>query len=266
MPSLIVRAMKLDRFEPNRIVTSNIVSPKTLAIIRGIEFLYVLAATISVWATTKGAIHYFQFFTHLTYFGLMSYLFASTLWGYFYLRQPESERAHWVKSGSPWLGYTHWLLYSTVITFSVIVPIVFWTLLASGMNKWTPVEFYQNISEHALDGVFGALFEMILSRHFLQPIHSLFVAAVMLMYMCWSFVVHATTGKWVYPFLDWSQGPKAAIYYIGIAVALFIVFFAMYFIHKYRNKWLSSRSIKINGHLDQEYELQGEKDLEGNRL
>ncbi|KAF8981720.1 hypothetical protein BGZ46_002383 [Entomortierella lignicola] len=263
--SFIVRALKLDRMEPNRIVTSNLVSPKTLMIIRGLIFLYVLAATISVWVTSLDALDYFKYFTHLTYFGLMSYFLASTLWGYFYLRQPESERANWVKSGSPWWAYTHWLLYATVVTFSVIVPIVFWSLLASGISSWTPLEYYQNISEHALDGVFGALFEMTLNRHFLQPVHSFFVAAVMILYMFWAFVVYAATGGWVYPFLAWSQGPKAAIYYIAIAIALFIVYFVEYFIHKYRNKWLASYSIKINGDLDQEYEQYGEKDLEDNR-
>ncbi|KAF9098184.1 hypothetical protein BGX27_000841 [Mortierella sp. AM989] len=72
----------------------------------------------------------------------------------------------------------------------------------------------------------------------------------------------------VYPFLDWSQGPKAAIYYIGLAIGLFLVFFALYFIHNFRNKSLTNHSIEINGDLDQEYEMHddSEKDLESNPL
>ncbi|KAI8597190.1 hypothetical protein EDD21DRAFT_386081 [Dissophora ornata] len=261
--SFLVRVLKLDRFEPNRIVTSNLVSPKTLAIVRFLEFLYVAVATITVWDSSDSAVDYFKYFTHLTYFGLMCYLLASALWGLFYLRQPESERARWVKLGSPWWGYAHWLLYSTVVTYSVVVPIVFWTLLASGIGSWTPLEYYQNISEHALDGVFGALVELTLNRHFLQPIHSVFVAFVMILYMLLTFIVHATQGDWVYPFLSWSQGPIAAAYYIGIAIGLFIIYFILFAIHKYRNNALANNSIKINGDLDQEYREHREKDLEG---
>jgi len=69
--------MKLDRFEPNRIVTSNLVSPKVLAAVRFVELLYVTAAIISVWATAPSAGEYFRYFTNLSYFGLFSYLLVS---------------------------------------------------------------------------------------------------------------------------------------------------------------------------------------------
>ncbi|KAG0303704.1 hypothetical protein BGZ99_002623, partial [Dissophora globulifera] len=75
MPSFFVRALKLHRFEPNRIVTSYLVSPRTLAIIRGLECLYVLVASIDVWVTSIDALDYFKYFTHLSYFGLLAYLF-----------------------------------------------------------------------------------------------------------------------------------------------------------------------------------------------
>lgn len=61
----------------------------------------------------------------------------------------------------------------------------------------------------------------------------------------------------VYPFLDWNQGPIAAAYYLGIAVNLFIGYFILYFIHKYRNMWLASYSNKVNEDLE-EYQ---ERDL-----
>ncbi|GJJ75550.1 hypothetical protein EMPS_07908 [Entomortierella parvispora] len=257
--SSIVRFMKLDRFEPNRIVTSNLVSPKVLAAVRFVELLYVSAAMISVWATASSAGEYFRYFTNLTYFGLFSYLLASTIWSFGYLRQPVSERAQWVKLGNPWWGRAHWLLYSTVATYSIVVPIVFWTLLTAGMSSWSSLTWYQNLSVHALDGLFGAIVELTLNRHFLQPIHSVFVAVVMVFYMFLTFVVHKTQGLWVYPFLDWSQGPIAAAYYIGIAVGLFIIYFISLLIHKYRNKAFASRSIVVNGDLDSEYREYGDK-------
>lgn len=114
----------------------------------------------------------------------------------FYIRVPEAERAHWVKQGNPWWGYTHWMLYSSVVVYSVVVPLVFWTLLSKGMSSWTAMAMYQNISVHAMDGVFGALGELILSRHFLQPIHSFLVASIMLLYMLMTFIVYAREGTW----------------------------------------------------------------------
>ncbi|KAI8355918.1 hypothetical protein B0O80DRAFT_35158 [Mortierella sp. GBAus27b] len=196
MTSFSKRILRLDRFEPDRIVTSNIVRPRTLVFIRVFGFIYVLAATISVWATIDNAVDYFKYFTHLAYFGLMAYLFASALWGILYLRQPEPDRIRWIKSGSPWWGYTHWLLYATVVTYSVFVPIVFWGLLAWDRRSWTPLKIYQNVSEHAMDGVFGAIVELIFNRHFLEPVHSLVVATVMILYMLLTFVIYAIYGVW----------------------------------------------------------------------
>ncbi|KAF9928101.1 hypothetical protein FBU30_002637 [Linnemannia zychae] len=250
--SMVIKFLKLDRFEPSRIVTSNIVGPKVLCAIRLIELLYVTIALIFVWSSTPSFTAYAKYFTNLTFFGIFAYLLSSTIWSVLYIRQPESERAHWVKQGNPWWGYTHWLLYSTVVVYSVVVPIVFWTLLSEGMNNWSALAMYRNVSVHAMDGVFGALGELILSRHFLQPVHSLVVAGVMVLYMFLTFVVYANEGTWVYPFLRWSQGPVAAAYYIGIAIGLFIVFFILYFIHNARNRFFKERSVRMNPELQEQ--------------
>ncbi|KAF9155756.1 hypothetical protein BG015_008686 [Linnemannia schmuckeri] len=250
LQSFVIKFLKLDRFEPNRIVTSNVVGPKVLCAIRAIELLYVTIALIIVWCNSTSFTNYAKYFTNLTFFGIFAYLLSCTIWSVFYIRVPEAERAHWVKQGNPWWGYTHWLLYSTVVVYSVVVPLVFWTLLSKGMSSWTAMAMYQNISVHAMDGVFGALGELVLSRHFLQPIHSFLVAGVMLLYMLLTFIVYAREGTWVYPFLRWSQGPIAAVYYIGIAIGLFLVFFALYFIHNARNSFFKERSARMNPELE----------------
>ncbi|KAG0326990.1 hypothetical protein BG000_001170, partial [Podila horticola] len=216
---MIAHAFKLDRFEPERMVTSNWVGPKILAGVRFVETLYVWIVIISVWASSATAVDYLKYFTNLTYCGLAVYLLCTSLWTIGYLRQPSSERSDWITSkAGGWLGYLHWLLYSTVITFHIVVPIVFWTLLSTG-TPTTALGRWHNYSVHLLDGVL-AISELVFNRHFLQPIHSLFVAGVMLFYMFLTFVVHKTQGTWVYPFLNWDQGPKAAIYYIGICIGL----------------------------------------------
>jgi hypothetical protein len=104
---------------------------------------------------------------------------------------------------------------------------------------------WKNYSVHAIDGVF-ALFELIFNRHFLQPVHSVVVAFVMLMYMCLTFVVRQTKGTWVYPFLDWDQGLICIVYYLGIAVGLFVIYFLLMAVHRLRNRWLAGRCAVVN--------------------
>lgn len=250
--SFIVKHLKLDHFEPDRIVTSNLVRPLTLAILRGLVCLYTLIVIVSVWVTAESASDYLKFFTNLTYFGLVVYLVCSTIWSINYLRQPLTARATWLKSGSPWWGYAHWLLYSTVVTYHFIVPLVYWSMLNVGAHM-TTLGHWQNYSVHAIDGVF-ALFELIFNRHFLQPRHSFVVAAVMVLYMLLTFVVRKTKGEWVYPFLDWDQGAICVAYYLGIAVGLFVIYFLLLVVHKLRNRWLARRCAVVNEGLELEAE------------
>ncbi|KAF9919900.1 hypothetical protein FBU30_010375 [Linnemannia zychae] len=249
----IINILKLNRFEPDRIVTSNLVRPLILAILRGLMCFYTLIVIVCVWVSYKNASEYLKYFTNLTYFGLVVYLVCSTIWSINYLRQPCSERPNWLKSGSPWWGYLHWLLYSTVVTYHFIVPIVYWTMLNDG-SYMDSFGHWRNYSVHAIDGVF-ALFELVFNRHFLQPRHSVVVAGVMLLYMLLTFVVRKTKGAWVYPFLDWDQGPICAAYYLGIAVGLFVVFFFLLMVHRLRNRWLVKRCAIVN----QGFELEAEK-------
>ncbi|KAG0257888.1 hypothetical protein BG011_003702 [Mortierella polycephala] len=231
--SFIARALKLDRFEPDRIVTSNLVHPITLAILRGILCVYALIVIISVWATSKSIDGYLKYFTNLTYFGLVTYLV------------PAEQREQWLKRGSPWWGWLHWLLYTTVVTYHIVVPLVYWTMLNVSGSSADTVEVWQNVSVHALDGVF-AVFELIFNRHFLQPIHSFVVAGVMVLYMLLTFLAYADKGTWVYPFLDWSQGAICVAYYFGIAIGLFIIFFILLALHRIRNRLLARRCAVVN--------------------
>lgn len=77
LQNAVIKFLKLDRFEPNRIVTSNVVGPKVLCFIRAIELLYVSIALVIVWCNSKSFTSYAKYFTNLTYFGIFSYLLVS---------------------------------------------------------------------------------------------------------------------------------------------------------------------------------------------
>lgn len=44
-----------------------------------------------------------------------------------------------------------------------------------------------------------------------------------------------SAGYWVYPFLDWTQGPIAAAYYFAVALIVLIAFFIQVIIHYVRD-------------------------------
>lgn len=44
-----------------------------------------------------------------------------------------------------------------------------------------------------------------------------------------------SAGYWVYPFLDWKQGPITALYYFIVAVVVVLAFFAQVLIHFVRD-------------------------------
>jgi hypothetical protein len=77
LQNFVIKFLKLDRFEPNRIVTSNVVSPKVLCAIRAIELLYVTIALVIVWCNSTSFTNYAKFFTNLTFFGIFAYLLVS---------------------------------------------------------------------------------------------------------------------------------------------------------------------------------------------
>lgn len=51
-------------------------------------------------------------------------------------------------------------------------------------------------------------------------------------------------GFWVYPFLEWDQGPKAAIWYVAVAAIVTLSFFLQVLIHFLRD-FIAKKAGKI---------------------
>lgn len=76
----IIRWLGLDQFEPERAVSSNFVSSKTLFIIRSPLVLYsfVVLWVDIIWSLKTGEFkHFFAYFTDLTFIGLNAYLLVN---------------------------------------------------------------------------------------------------------------------------------------------------------------------------------------------
>ncbi|KAF8809229.1 hypothetical protein BYT27DRAFT_7094616 [Phlegmacium glaucopus] len=224
-------------------------SPPTLALVRVIVALYtvvVLLVTL-IWKSVKlhAGNSYFSYFTYLTYIGICAYYCASST-------QTIAYALAWRKSGGG-AGYPlqrwpkalqalHVILRATVVTFPILVTIVFWALLSDSSTFGTLFSTWSNISVHALNTPF-ALFEIGFTNSppapwLALPVCVLFLAA----YLGVAYITHATQGFYTYAFLNPTlQGPKLAGYIIGIALAEIILFCLIKGVETLREKWARSR-------------------------
>ncbi|KAI8144036.1 hypothetical protein BJV82DRAFT_667875 [Fennellomyces sp. T-0311] len=238
--SKIIQWFKMDQFEPERAVTSYFVSPKTLLMIR---IPLVLYSVIVMWADIGTAIadnefkHYFAYFTRFTFVGLHAYLVTSFCHHVRYLRCQPSHPASFFNQ-SAILNYLYVWLYHTVVTFNILTPVVYWALLSGSLLNdptVTSVDWWVGVSLHTAT-LFMMMTEVIMTRMVLHTRMVLLVFSTVICYMMLTFIIYGAEKWWVYSFLDWGQGPSAAIWYIAVAVFVVLCFFLQTGIHALRNK------------------------------
>jgi len=211
-------------FDPQgTFVTARFLSPFIFGLLRLLFAIYgicVIIIDIVLTARDGDIDTYFSYFTDITYIALIFYfIFAAghTLW---YARTGTSPLNNWYRP----FQMAHTILFSTIITYPIIVTIVFWTLLSSSSTFATPRSTWSNISKHALNSAY-ALFEIVFSAVGLQPwSHLIFIILFLAAYLGVAYITHATQGIYVYAFLNPSKGPILAAYIVGILVASILVF------------------------------------------
>jgi hypothetical protein len=242
-------------FDPShKFVTSPFIrSPLTLALVRGGVALYTVVVLLVTLVWTAVKLHtgrsYFSYFTYLAYIGLCAYYWASSA-------QTVAYAIGWRKSGAG-AGYPlqrwpkvmqalHIILRATVVTFAILVTIVFWALLASSSTFSTPYLAWSEVSIHALNTVF-ALFEIGFTNSPSAPWLTLpFCILALAGYLGVAYITHLTQGFYTYPFLNPTiQGPKLAGYIIGIAVAEIIIFCLIKGIETWRERWAVRRGLVL---------------------
>ncbi|KAI8390853.1 uncharacterized protein BYT42DRAFT_641428 [Radiomyces spectabilis] len=254
----VIRWFGFDRFKPEKAVTSYWVSSKTFLAIRLVVTLY---STIVIWAdiaTTAmgegGFSHFFAFFTNLTYVGLHAYLVTATYHHVRYLMSNPRRPSSFLDQPTI-LNYLYVYLYHTVIVYNILTPVVFWAVLAkpltSGQSSslqsasetsnsvvpqhMTTISWWMECSVHAAS-FFMMMSEVIFSRMQVYINMILFVFFTVVLYMFLTFIIFAVDHFWVYPFLDWSQGGMAAVWYIVVGVIVVVFFFLQMLFHWIRNR------------------------------
>ncbi|KIH88425.1 hypothetical protein SPBR_07740 [Sporothrix brasiliensis 5110] len=216
----------------HRFVTSWLLPPAVLAVLRGLFSLYIFVTLLFVIAWEcrhvglggcAAAGDEFSYFTVLTYWGLAFYFAVAAVHTATYARTGSALLDRFPRV----LQQAHGLLYSTIAVFPFIVTAVYWGKLYAG--AWFPLPFdaWRNVSQHAMNSGF-ALFEVVFARTAPQPwLHVVGLIALLALYLALAYITRATKGFYVYSFLDPAQKGGSgliAAYVFGIAIGCLVVF------------------------------------------
>ena len=224
----------IDRFS-----TSWLLPPLQLALLRLLLSLYAFTTLIFIFAY-DGAHHTdtlsrrsFSYFTYLSYWGLAFYFLVSGIHSLTYAtnKSKDTETVDGIKKTSllarlpRYLQALHSIFYTTIITFPLLVTIVFWAILYS--PPFFPQRFaaWSNISQHALNTVFAVL-EIVLPATLPPPLlHLPILILLLLLYLALAYITYASQGFYPYDFLDTHKGSgKVTAYAFGILAAISVIF------------------------------------------
>ncbi|KAG0637016.1 hypothetical protein HOY80DRAFT_1017150 [Tuber brumale] len=215
-------------FDPeNRFQTCSILSPVVLACTRLLIAYYISAALFyriarsAVIDGSHSAQKNFSYFTNLTYWGLGCYFAVVGVHTFVYALGGRAPLERWPKV----LQFLHSLLYTTIITFPLLVSIGFIFIL---------VIIYDNPfgNRYSAWSIF-AIFEVLIPRTEPPPwLHIPFLFLILAGYLGVTYITKAIKGFYTYSFLD--PGKKGsgmvAAYTFGIAAAICVVFVIIWLI------------------------------------
>lgn len=260
-------------FDPSfSLVTSPILSPAALA---GLRLFIAFYATVFVLVRLiyEGIRYhsdgtFFSYFTSLSYIGLLSYFWASGVQTLFYalsVRSGSKPPSYPLQSWPRPLQFLHLLLFSTIVTFPIIVTAVFWSLLSSPDTLATRYSAWANISEHALNTALAGLEILItnvspsLPRRSSTGIglpwaHLPFLVGLLACYLGVAYITNGTQHFYTYSFLDpHTEHGKLAAYIVGIAVAEIVIFVVVRYIMMLR-QYFVLRATQLEGRAAYQYE------------
>ncbi|KAI8063084.1 hypothetical protein BDF21DRAFT_428640 [Thamnidium elegans] len=157
-----------------------------------VRLILALYSTIVFWAYFVVMIQldrfagFFKAFTTMTFVGLHAYLVISSIYHYRYLR---SKSIDVILQQHPCLNYMYLYLYSTVITFNVLTPVIFWSILSRMQSNADPVVAWINVSVHGAS-FFLMFIDVVLNRIVLPIRLVLFVFFTTVLYLLLAIIIY----------------------------------------------------------------------------
>ncbi|KAF9312154.1 hypothetical protein BGZ91_006604 [Linnemannia elongata] len=239
-PTGLRKFLKYDTLDLSRVVSSNIVDARTLLIIRAIVALHLVAVFIAtLYVSARDEVFYMvpTTFTNLSNIGLTAYYLTAAYHSHNYVRTKTLSsltNQHW------FLTSALSLLYASVVVFHIVVPAIYWGMLFDPNNTMDTLNKYVDFSHHGADFA-CILIEMVFNRMELPWVAILGPLGMIILYMFLAWVYFAARGEWLYGFLDWSKGPVAAGWYLGLLAIFALLFVIQKYIHQGRDSALKGR-------------------------
>lgn len=236
-------------FDPKlNFISSPFFSILALGAIRLFFAVYTFATLLVVLIWQSARLHegnsFFSYFTHLSYIGLCAYFFSAGVQGMLYARCPINKGTFVLSRKWPrFLQFLHVWLYATVVTFPIVVTVVYWVLLSGPKTFSTRFNAWSNVSMHALNTAF-VLFELVLTN--VPPVLWIYLPLCILVLACYlglAYITYATLHFYVYSFLNPKKGPILAAYIIGIFVGECVVYVLVHLVAFLRQKVVKKRSV-----------------------
>ncbi|KAG9320042.1 hypothetical protein KVV02_000687 [Mortierella alpina] len=236
--------LRYDRLDLSRFISSNLVSATGLLHIRLLIALHLTAVFIAtLYVSARDNVFYMvpTTFTNLSNIGLTAYYLAATYHSFRYVRNKNLDsltRQQW------FLTSALSLLYGSVVVYHIVVPAIYWGMLFDPNNTMDTLNKYVDFSHHGAD-LACIVFEMVFNRMELPWVAILGPLCMIILYMFLAWVYFAARGEWLYGFLDWSKGPIAAGWYIGLLLIFALLFVLQKYIHQGRDALLKRRRAMV---------------------
>eukprot|EP00124_Ichthyophonus_hoferi_P001264 Ihof_evm1s62 gene=Ihof_evmTU1s62 len=175
--------IKLHLLDEERFVTSHVLTPKALLIVRSLLTAYAVTILIAHLATQFDNGNWLRFITNLSYAALTCYLIVATVCTAIYVKRGGENNPDSVVRMPQWLHTLLWVVYEIIFCYKIIVPLFYWAFLSAGAPPWSEsFNAWINISVHGLDFVV-MIIEFAINRHVFVFGHAYFLIGMTLVYV-----------------------------------------------------------------------------------
>lgn len=215
---------EVDGVRPEAIADSKLAPPNVLLVYRLLAFVY--ATTVGGAQLYVRGLRALKFYTVWNWWLLVTYFLISAVTTIWYNSTKHADRTHkrsWLLGR---LAHAAAILFHINMTMVALVDSVAWFVLYPAALRYQPdasteimpvallLSFY-SINQHGVNA--GLLFLDLLLNAIPLRIHMFgYVGIWSLLFLGWANIYHASTGKWLYPFLNttktWAPAAYLALY------------------------------------------------------
>ncbi|KAI9138826.1 hypothetical protein BKA69DRAFT_1089491 [Paraphysoderma sedebokerense] len=239
------------------LVASPWLSPTSVLFVRILLALWLTICLPFVFVVNGEGGRLFIYFTNLSFFGLIVTSWVSQTLLYISARYRNDPTSKHLKNAR-FLRFFATFLYSTSFPYHLLVPLVYWVLLAEAQP--TPLRTFVNFARHGLDFVVIFIYFATSSLSMTWPM-MIPTITLAIFYMFYVWIWYGTGSGWAYNFLDWNR-PASNYMYPLLVVGFFLAYFFGMSMHWLRAKVLGGSKLTVGTDEDEHGE-----DMEmGNRL